>query len=128
MLKLVFCLRRQPHLSPEEFQRYWRDEHGPLVRNHAAALGIRQYIQVETLDSPINAAIARPRNAPEPYDGVAELWWDDAEALAAAAQTEAGREASRALIEDEKRFIDLSASPIFLSREHTIIDLEESLR
>ena len=31
MIKLVFCLRRQPHLSREEFQRYWRECHAPLV-------------------------------------------------------------------------------------------------
>ncbi|HBT35125.1 MAG TPA: EthD family reductase, partial [Hyphomonas sp.] len=24
MIKLTFCLRRLPHLSREEFQRYWR--------------------------------------------------------------------------------------------------------
>jgi hypothetical protein len=27
MIKLVFCLRRLPHLSREEFQRYWLESH-----------------------------------------------------------------------------------------------------
>ncbi|MGH7820684.1 MAG: EthD domain-containing protein [Candidatus Binatia bacterium] len=36
MVKLVFCLRRLPHLSRAEFQRYWRETHGPLVRKHGA--------------------------------------------------------------------------------------------
>jgi len=35
MVKLVFCLTRLPHLSREEFQRYWRERHGPLVRESA---------------------------------------------------------------------------------------------
>ena len=39
MIKLVFCLRRLPHLSREEFHRYWLDTHGPLVRERAPALG-----------------------------------------------------------------------------------------
>ena len=38
MIKLVFCLRRLPHLSREEFQRYWREQHAPLVARHAETL------------------------------------------------------------------------------------------
>ena len=38
MIKLVFCLRRLPHLSRKEFQRRWREEHGLLVQQHAADL------------------------------------------------------------------------------------------
>ena len=33
MIKLVFCCRRRPELSREEFQRTWLDRHGPLVRS-----------------------------------------------------------------------------------------------
>src|SRR5262249_12358508 len=50
MIKLVFCLRRLPHLSRAEFQRYWGETHGPLVRRRAEALGIRRYVQLHTLD------------------------------------------------------------------------------
>jgi len=31
-VKLVYCLHRLPHLSREEFQKYWREKHGPLVQ------------------------------------------------------------------------------------------------
>src|SRR5690242_16791764 len=31
VIKLVFVLRRKPSLSREEFQRYWRERHAPLV-------------------------------------------------------------------------------------------------
>ena len=61
MVKLVFCLTRLPHLSREEFQRYWRERHGPLVRESAKALGIRRYVQVHTLDTPVNEALRRGR-------------------------------------------------------------------
>jgi uncharacterized protein (TIGR02118 family) len=121
MLKLVFCLRRRPELSREEFQRYWLERHAPLVREHAETLGIRRYVQLHTLESPLNDALARPRQGPEPFDGIAELWWDDADALAASARGEAGRAASRALIEDERRFIDFSASPIWIGDEHQVV-------
>lgn len=120
MIKLVFALRRAPHLSREAFQTYWREQHAPLVEKHRAALGIRRYVQVHTLDSPVGDAIAASRGAPEPYDGVAELWFDDLESLAAPPGPDAIA-AGRALLEDERRFIDLARSPIWLAREHEVI-------
>ena len=73
MLKLVFPLRRLPTLSREEFQRHWRERHGPLVREAAKALGIRRYVQVHTLATPVNDALRRGRGGPEAYDGVAVI-------------------------------------------------------
>ncbi len=121
MVKLVFCLTRLPHLSREEFQRYWRDRHGPLVRELAGALAVRRYVQVHTLTSPLNAALRRGRDGPEEYDGVAELWFDSLEALAAAGATPAGRAAGRRLLEDERRFVDLARSPLWVAEEHPIV-------
>jgi uncharacterized protein (TIGR02118 family) len=121
MLKLIFCLHRLPPLSREEFQRYWRAVHGPLVRRHAAALGIRRYVQAHTLHEPLNAALQGSRGGPDPYDGVAELWWDGRAAFEAAVGSPAGREASRLLLEDERRFIDLARSPLFVAEEHGIV-------
>ena len=82
MVKLVFCIRRLPALSREEFQRYWRETHGPLVRRHARVLRIRRYVQSHTLEHPMNAALAESRGAPDAFDGVAELWWDSLDDLA----------------------------------------------
>lgn len=121
MLKLTFCLRRLPKLTREEFQRYWLETHGPLVRKHADALQIRRYLQLHTLDAPINDAVRGSRGGPEAYDGVAELWFDSEAALAEGAATAAGREAGRLLLEDEKRFIDLANSPLFFGEENEIV-------
>jgi len=122
VIKLVFCLRRKPDLSREEFQRYWREHHAPLVRQHASALGIRRYVQLHSIDDAISSAVAGPRRSPEPFDGVAELWFDDLETLAASGSTEAGRAAAAMLLEDERTFIDLPNSPLFLADEVAIID------
>lgn len=121
MIKLVFCVRRLPEQSLAEFQRYWLEDHGPLVRSHAATLGIRRYVQLHTLDHPIQAVLRASRDAGEPYDGVAELWWDSVEAFAAAAGTPAGREAGRTLLEDERRFIDLPRSALWVGEEHEVV-------
>ncbi len=121
MVHLIFCLRRLPHLSRLEFQRYWREQHGPLVREHAAALGIRRYVQCHAIDHPVAHAAAAARGGPEPYDGVAELWFD-ADALARGFATEDGRAAATELLEDERRFIDLAQSPLFFAADHVVIE------
>jgi uncharacterized protein (TIGR02118 family) len=121
MVKLVFCVRRLPHLSREAFQRYWRETHGPLVRRHAGALRIRRYVQTHTLDHPLNETLREGRGAPEAYDGAAELWWDSLDDILAAVGSPEGREAGLALYEDEQRFIDHASSPLWLAAEHPII-------
>lgn len=121
MIKLVYCLRRQAHLSREQFQRYWWETHGPLVREHAAALAIRRYVQVHTLDGPITEALRAGRGTGEPFDGVAELWWESAEDLAAASASPAGQRAIHALLEDERRFIDFARSVVWVGEERVVI-------
>ena len=121
MVMLIFCLRRRRDISEEEFHRYWRDEHGPLVARHASALGIRRYVQVHTVGSPVNAALAASRGTPEGYDGVAELWFDDTDTLARKAGSDEGRAAAAELADDEKRFIDHERSPLFVAEEHEVI-------
>ena len=122
MMKLVYCLRRLPELSREEFQRYWRETHGPLVRERSASLGIKRYVQVHTLDSPLNEALRASRASEgEVFDGVAELWWESAEALAAGTATPEGRQAAQELREDEKRFIDFGRSVMFVAEENPVV-------
>jgi len=123
MIKLVFCLRRLSRLSREEFQRYWLESHGPLVRELAPALGVKRYVQVHTVTSAFSEAMSRHRGAPDDFDGVAELWWDSVDDFARAGTTREGRDAGRRLLEDEKRFIDLTRSPIWFGEEHALVDL-----
>jgi uncharacterized protein (TIGR02118 family) len=121
MIKLSFCLRRLPRLSREEFQKYWFETHGPLVRKHADALRIRRYVQTHTLIGDAADSLRASRGGPAGYDGVAELWWASEDDVAAALATPAGIEAGRVLLEDERKFIDLANSPLFWAREREII-------
>jgi uncharacterized protein (TIGR02118 family) len=121
MIKLSYCLRRLPQLTRAEFQKYWLETHGPLVRRHAAALRIQRYVQTHSLLGDAADSLRATRGGPPGYDGVAELWWKSEEDLAAAVSTPAGVEAGRVLLEDERRFIDLASSPLFFAREREII-------
>lgn len=124
MIKITFCLTRLPTLSRAEFQHYWRNSHANLVRSHARVLGIRRYVQAHTVSDAASLDLALVRNsAGQDYDGVAMLWWDDMAALTAASATEAGRQAGAELLADERTFIDLPKSPIFLSEEFAVWDV-----
>jgi uncharacterized protein (TIGR02118 family) len=127
VIKIVFVLQRRADLSPDQFRRYWLDEHGPLARGIIEGLGGARYVQSHTLDTELNAALAAPRGAASRYDGVAEIWWPGSlDDLQAAFATEEGQRASAVLIEDESRFIDLERSSIFLAEEHTVYDADAS--
>jgi uncharacterized protein (TIGR02118 family) len=119
MLKLTFCLRRLPNLTLAAFQDYWLNNHGPLVRRLQPALGMVRYVQLHRLEDDLAAGMQRVRGAPEPYDGVAELWWESEECFRAARS--GAKEAGRLLLEDEARFIDLARSPLWLGREEVIV-------
>ena len=120
MIKLVYCIRKRADISEAEFHRYWLEEHGPRVKGHAAALGASRYVQSHTLDTPLNERFQQSRGAAPPHDGITELWWPDLETLQEVMQTAPAQEAARDLLEDERGFIDLEASTLFMTEEHEI--------
>ena len=121
MIKLTFCLKRLPHLSHAEFCDYWRNSHGPLVEARKDVLRIRRYVQVHSLNPDERLAIQDARGAPQAFDGVAELWFDSLDDLNAYREDRAIAKAGRELLEDEKTFIDLARSPLWLGTEHELV-------
>jgi len=117
MIRFVYVVRRLPKLSRQEFQRYWRENHGPLVAKHSTSMRIRRYVQSHTIEDPLNEMMRAPRGAMEPYDGVADLWWNNEEELAALAASPEAQKAAEELLEDEKNFIDFSHSSIWFAYE-----------
>ncbi len=119
MIRVTFLLRRRPELDRAAFQKYWLEEHGPLVASHARRLNMLRYVQVHTIAHPANAAMAEARGGMEPpYDGVAEVTFENRDALVAALADADGRAAGAALLEDEAKFIDLPNSPLWLGYEY----------
>lgn len=121
MIKLTFALRRRPDMSLDEFQEYWRGTHAQLVADRADVLKIRRYVQVHTTELPgLHQAFQRRNGgAPEPFDGVAELWFDSMDDLGG--DDPAVRQAQLDLLEDERNFIDLPNSPMWIAEEHQIV-------
>jgi EthD domain len=108
LIKLVFTLRRREGMTRDEFQHYWRNDHALLVQRLAEVLRIRRYVQTHARDTVVDEALAASRGSePGYYDGVG---------------SEAGSIAADALLEDERRFIDLANSPIWLGEERVVIE------
>jgi uncharacterized protein (TIGR02118 family) len=108
MIKLVYCVTRKTGLSDEEFFRYWENIHGPIG---ARIPRLRRLVQSHCLTVPGD------KYRPD-YDGMAELWFDNIEALLAARQSPEWKAAS----EDEANFIDHNKVAYFVSEEHVIVD------
>jgi uncharacterized protein (TIGR02118 family) len=110
-------------MTREQFQAYWRDQHAPLVSRNAEALRIRRYVQTHARASEVGVAQSAARGSePDFYDGEAELWWNSLDDVIAAISTPAGQQAAAELLEDERQFIDLERSPLWIGEEHVVVD------
>jgi uncharacterized protein (TIGR02118 family) len=105
MVKAIYLIRRKSGLSPEDFHRYWREVHGAIA---ARIPGLRRYVQCH--------AIAPDGDGSE-YDGAAEAWFDDMEAVRRAVASPEYA-AARA---DEARFIDLNRTTLIFTEEVPIL-------
>ena len=108
MVKLIYCISRKPELSVEEFQRYWRETHGPIA---GRIPGLRRYVQCHVVPEVYGGRTP-------PYDGAAELWFDDMDALRAAMQSPE----VQAALEDERNFIDHSRVASFVTIEKPVVE------
>lgn len=108
MIKLVYCITKKAGLTDEEFFRYWENIHGPIG---ARIPGLRRLVQSRRL------TVREDRHRPD-YDGMAELWFDDREALLTARQSPEWK----ASTDDEHNFIDHNKVAYFVSEEHIILD------
>jgi len=123
MLKINFCMRRLPHLSREEFQRYYRKVHTRVLdADGVAALGMKRYVQLHTYPEEDCAELDMGRGCEPSFDAVAEIWLDDHEAFERHWLGPKGIEALKLLLEDEKNFVDWSRSVIFMSKELVMMD------
>jgi uncharacterized protein (TIGR02118 family) len=81
VIKSIGLLTRKEGMTHEQFVKHWVEVHAPLAH---AVPGIRRYVQ---------SHIVEERRRPDigaldvEIDGIAELWYDDREAMARALAT-----------------------------------------
>lgn len=108
MIKLVYCITKQAGLTDEEFFHHWRHVHGPIG---ARIPGVRRLVQSQRITIPGDV------HAPA-YDGVAELWFDNADALLTARRSPEWKVSS----DDEANFVDHGKVAYLVTEEHIIAD------
>lgn len=82
MYKVMIFLTRKSDASREEFQRWWWDEHAPKARELPGIVKITFNV-LNAEDEAIAAGVT--------FDGIAELWFESAEAAAAGYASEIGK-------------------------------------
>lgn len=106
MHKAVYALRRGEDVAQEEFATYWREEHAPIVIG-----GVPNVVRY-TLSFPDDAVSA-------PYDGVAEVYFEDRRALEEARDSRAMEKAKA----DWANFADReSALQLLVEEEELAVD------
>jgi len=121
LVKIVFPLWPHAHLSVEAAQLHWRMNHGPLARQYGAAVRFERYLQVHAFETPLAEALRAARgDMEEPGFGHAEVWINR-QAFGMVSGPEVD-EAFPLFVEDCGYFIDLSRSPMWVAKEHVIID------
>ncbi len=78
MVKGVFLIKRKPTLLRADFKRYWKEVHAPIALKLP---GLRRYVQCHAVDDAYEWA--EPR-----WDGVAHIYFDDAQAAERATVSE----------------------------------------
>jgi uncharacterized protein (TIGR02118 family) len=80
MLKVMSLMKRKEGISYDEYRHWIMNEHPTLAMKMPGLRGYR-----------VNAP--EKENPEAPYDSISEMWFDSAEARAAAMATEAGKAA-----------------------------------
>jgi uncharacterized protein (TIGR02118 family) len=106
--KGVGFARRKSGMAVDAFQKYWREVHGPLG---TAVPSLRRYVQSHPRPS------AYDRGRQPGWDGIALIWFDDAEALRSATSTP-GWARVRA---DEINFVQPEPAAFIITTEHVIV-------
>lgn len=89
MIKRMSILARKEGVDSAEFERRWFEQHAAMVRQ---VKGVRGYVQ--------NRVVAAAGGG-APIDGVAEIWFDDAQTMEAVLSSSAWQD----VVADAREFV-----------------------
>ena len=108
MIKVFYLVSKRPDISDEQFHRHWREVHAPMALKIPA---LRRYVQSHRIK---HAGFGLS----SPYDGVAEVWFDN---LNTARQMRESREYIEGAFADEPNFIDTSRLAWIATQENVVL-------
>jgi hypothetical protein len=122
MIKMVIESWKRDDLTVDQYTKHLTVNHAEMVREYGHLMGFERYVQNPRIDAPALSQICEDFGwAPAPSGSVG-LWFLNEGSLATAMNSEAGREASAILKEDELRFINPAKISAFLSVEEVILE------
>ena len=74
MVKVVWFLRKAPHLSDDEFRSWWLERHAPMIVAKQGSMIARYVINLREKDM-----LPGGTGTPFDWDGMAEEWFDSEE-------------------------------------------------
>jgi uncharacterized protein (TIGR02118 family) len=104
MMKVNIWVRKRDDMSDEEFREHWLNTHAPIARDGY------EYLKGYT----VNLVTRVPEGQDRPFDGIAELSWDDRDGFKADMKSEAAARGA----EDLKTFG--SASGLLFIEQHVV--------
>lgn len=105
MIKLICFVRRKEGMSSDEFHRYWRDVHGPLVARTRSGQHALRYEQNHSVSDD------------DGYDGVTIQWYSSVEDFYASIREDDYAEINA----DIEKFLDTSRLQFVLTEEPDVI-------
>lgn len=118
MIEVVYCMRRKPGLSHEEFIAYWGKVHAPMVMANLHLLRLHGYERILPMPHPFSERVERRGRMQPPYDGIARLTWATEEDMQLAFSSQDALAVQRQLAADESHFVDSAASSRWIA--HTV--------
>ncbi len=122
LIKGYYVGHARPGLSIRDIQFHWMTCHGALARQYEQFIPYQRYLQLHRFEDPVADEWRSARGGMETFRamGHAEVWLDRRD-LAAPGGPEAG-ESYGYFAQDIEQFADVSNSPLFVAKEHIILD------
>ncbi len=108
-----------PHLTPEEFQDYYLNNHGRFPIRHPEVLGVHEYIQIHAINNPLNDVLRTMHGTAELYSVHLYSIWDFSKM-----GTPQAMPINMQIFEDEPNFVDFTKSALWYAQENIIIPTE----
>ncbi|WP_373099747.1 MULTISPECIES: EthD domain-containing protein [Pasteurellaceae] len=119
MFKVIMLVKKKDSLTQEEFVALWQ-AHSQKVMTFKSALQIQYYSKTFPLSATHSPSTQR-ETEPFVYDAMGELWYESKAAFIQARNSPAGRQALAILKEDERQFVDLARSVMWLGEEEPVL-------
>jgi uncharacterized protein (TIGR02118 family) len=110
MIKSIALAHCKTGMTREEYNRYWKEEHGPLAARMIP--GLKRYVQNHFIEVP---------GMEFQGDGIVEMWYDDVDAWRNSMNFIHSEE-GLALREDGMKFAEMQDGGLWIVEEHVIMD------